>query len=79
MTYIAFILKYRTYLIGAAIVIAILGVAWYIHDDGKREAIAAVETEVAKVTEKVHEVKARVRNNPPDRAALVDSLLKDSF
>lgn len=77
--YLLLAMRYRKQLIGAAIVAAVIGVAWYIHDDGRRQAIDGIKTQTVKVERQVQSEKDRIRNNRPDRTAVVDSLRNGAF
>jgi hypothetical protein len=74
-----FILKNWRLLAVAGLFIAISIGLWYIREGGKKAALQQVEINTIKVERKVQDEKARIRNSPPDRTALVNSLRNGTF
>lgn len=65
----------------AAIVAAALlaGFVWYIYDEGGDAREDKIAVEVIKTEREVQHEKDRIRNNRPDRRAVIDSLRNGTF
>jgi len=65
----------------AAIVafIAVVFVVWYIYDEGGDAREDKIVVEAAKTEREVQHEKDRIRNNRPDRRAVIDSLRRGTF
>lgn len=60
-------------------VVALLGVVWYIYDEGGDAREDKIVVESINIERKVQDEKAVIRNNRPDRAGVIDSLRRGSF